>query len=101
MERGINRVVQLEIGDGTELIISESHDSIQRFEDHSLDHLRYWDADRKSLVTVWLGKEALDFLMENGIPETMRARLTDLEEENYIEYQSNILEMELENFNNE
>lgn len=100
MERGANRVVQLDLGD-TELIISEAHDSIQRFEDHSLDHLRYYDADRKGLVTIWLGKEALDFLMENGIPETMRSRLTDLEEENYIEYQKNVLEAELENFYSE
>lgn len=95
MQRGVNRVVQIQMPCGAEMLVSESHDSIQRFEDPNFDHLRYWDSEKHELQAVWLGAAALKQLMEVGIPETMRSQITDVEEEYYVQYQNNVLEAEL------
>lgn len=98
MKRGENRLIHIDVEGGNPLLISEAHDSIQRFEDSSFDYLRYWDAENGQLTAIWLGAAALSELMAAGIPETMRSQFTDAEEEYYLLYQSKMLDVELSTF---
>lgn len=85
MELPYNKVISFDDGN-VELVISEVHDNIRRFrQTPAYDYLQYWDVDDNCMRAFWLGKQILDLLVEGGIPETWRDKITQEEFDLYTD----------------
>lgn len=74
---------------GRQFRICADTETIIRFEDPRYDYLRYVDDEQGCLAIVWLGKEALETLVEFGIPQTVpRETISSQEYEEWVSWEA-------------
>lgn len=72
----VELVAQTEFG---ELRVSRIIDHVMRFDPEHFDYLLYYNQATSSHSMIFLGKTALDTLVEYGVPETPRDSITPRE----------------------
>lgn len=77
-------------------VCSPATDSVCIFPTEMYNHLRYWDSSNGQLVLRFLGHEALQVLVEAGIPKTQRECLLECELDQYLQQQSYYLDDEID-----
>lgn len=80
-----------------EFIYSPASDSIHIFDDDRMDHVKYWDEEKKCIVYQYLGSTVLEFLSEQGLPCVPRDSITPQEYESWCGFMAKVEAVTIDN----
>ncbi|UOF78704.1 hypothetical protein [Caudoviricetes sp.] len=84
-----------------EFTYSPASDAIHIFDDDRMNHVKYWDEEKRCIVYQFLGNTVLEYLSECGVPCVPRANITPAEHTHWCEYESKMESLTLDDEINE